>query len=56
MGGGGMTGGITPEMMCNPDLFPAPEFADNLTPMNHFNIMSDTVKIESFLKTLTDGD
>jgi len=55
MGGGGMVGGITPEMMCSPDLFPAPEVNRNLTPMNHFNIMSDTMKIESFLKTLSDG-
>ena len=51
MGGGG----ITPEMMCDPNLFPAPEVDANLTPMNHFNMMSDTMKIESFLKTLSDG-
>ena len=54
MGGGGMGGGITPEMMCSPDLFPAPEMAENMTPMNHFNFMSDTMKIEAFLKTLSD--
>jgi hypothetical protein len=53
MGGGGM-GGIPPEMMCSPDLFPPAEVAENITPMNHINMMSDTMKIEAFLKTLSD--
>jgi cytochrome c peroxidase len=50
MGGGGMG----PEIMCNPNLFPPPEVDQNLTPMNHFNMMDQT-NILAFLKTLSDG-
>jgi len=53
MGGGGMGGGDM-TMMCDPNLFPQPEVNQNLTPMNHFNMM-DQAKIVSFLKTLSDG-
>ena len=60
MGGGGMGsggmggGGMDMSMMCNPDLFPQPEVNQNLTPMNHFNMM-DQATITVFLKTLSDG-
>jgi cytochrome c peroxidase len=54
MGGGGMGGGMNHEMMCNPDLFPAPEVDQNLAQMNHFNMM-DQNNILAFLKTLSDG-
>jgi cytochrome c peroxidase len=56
MGGGGMGGGVGDmmEMMCNPDLFPAPEVDQNLAQMNHFNMM-DQNNILAFLKTLSDG-
>jgi hypothetical protein len=61
MGGGGMGpgggmggGGMDMEMMCNPDLFPQPEYDQNLTPMNHFNMMDQGTILE-FLKTLSDG-
>lgn len=55
MGGGGMGGGgMDMSMMCNPDLFPQPEVDQNLTPMNHFNMM-DQANITVFLKTLSDG-
>lgn len=55
MGGGGMGGGgMDMSMMCNPDLFPQPEVNQNLTPMNHFNMM-DQANILTFLKTLSDG-
>ena len=53
MGGGGMGGGDM-SMMCNPELFPQPEVNQNLTPMNHFNMM-DQSTITAFLKTLSDG-
>jgi len=53
MGGGGMGGGDM-SMMCNPELFPQPEVDQNLTPMNHFNMM-DQSTIVVFLKTLSDG-
>ena len=52
MGGGGMSGDMA--MMCDPNLFPAPEVDQNLTPMNHFNMM-DQATIVEFLKTLSDG-
>jgi hypothetical protein len=48
MGGGDMS------MMCNPELFPQPEVNQNMTPMNHFNMM-DQANIAVFLKTLSDG-
>jgi cytochrome c peroxidase len=55
MGGGGMGGGgMDMSMMCNPDLFPQPEVNQNLTPMNHFNMM-DQATISVFLRTLSDG-
>jgi len=54
MGGGGMSEGEFHEMMCNPDLFPAPEVDQNLAQMNHFNMM-DQNNILAFLKTLSDG-
>jgi cytochrome c peroxidase len=54
MGGGGMGGGGDMGMMCDPNLFPPPEVAENLTPMNHFNMM-DQNTILAFLKTLSDG-
>lgn len=56
MGGGGMGGGMGGDMamMCDPNLFPQPEFGQNLTPMNHFNMM-DQANILTFLKTLSDG-
>ncbi len=54
MGGGGMGGGGMPNMMCDPNLFPQPEVNQNLTSMNHFNMM-DQAKITVFLKTLSDG-
>ncbi|HSM23782.1 MAG TPA: cytochrome c peroxidase, partial [Anaerolineaceae bacterium] len=54
MGGGGMGDGAFHEMMCDPDLFPAPEVDQNLAPMNHFNMM-DQNNILAFLKTLSDG-
>lgn len=56
MGGGGMGGGMSGDMgrMCDPNLFPAPEVNQNLTPMNHFNMM-DQSSIVAFLKTLSDG-
>jgi cytochrome c peroxidase len=57
MGGGGMGGGMgggDMAMMCDPDLFPQPEVNQNLTPMNHFNMM-DQSTIVTFLKTLSDG-
>jgi cytochrome c peroxidase len=59
MGGGGMgpgggMGGGDMTMMCDPNLFPPPEVAENLTPMNHFNMMDQTT-ILTFLKTLSDG-
>jgi cytochrome c peroxidase len=53
MGGGGMGGGDM-AMMCDPNLFPQPEFNQNLTPMNHFNMM-DQSTIVAFLQTLSDG-
>lgn len=53
MGGGGMGGGDA-AMMCDPNLFPQPEVNQNLTPMNHFNMM-DQSTIVTFLKTLSDG-
>lgn len=52
MGGGGMNGDMA--MMCDPNLFPPPEYDQNLTPMNHFNMM-DQANILAFLKTLSDG-
>ena len=52
MGGGGMSGDMA--MMCDPNLFPQPEVNQNLTPMNHFNMM-DQATIVEFLKTLSDG-
>ena len=42
------------QMMCDPELFPAPEVDQKLAPMNHFNMM-DQNNILAFLKTLTDG-
>lgn len=55
MGGGGMGGGGgMMEMMCDPNLFPQPEVDQNITPMNHFNMM-DQANIAIFLKTLSDG-
>lgn len=54
MGGGGMGGGMGSAMMCDPNLFPPPEVDQNLTPMNHFNMM-DQANILAFLKTLSDG-
>lgn len=51
--GGGM-GGMNPGMMCGPNLFPAPEVDQNISPMNHFNMM-DQANIAIFLKTLSDG-
>ncbi len=55
MGGGGMGGGgMDMSMMCNPELFPQPEVNQNLTPMNHFNMM-DQASIVTFMKTLSDG-
>ena len=52
-GGGGMGGGDM-AMMCDPNLFPQPEVNQNLTPMNHFNMM-DQSTIVTFLTTLSDG-
>lgn len=60
MGGRGMDGcagggmGDMMEMMCDPELFPAPEVDQNLAQMNHFNTM-DQNNILAFLKTLSDG-
>jgi cytochrome c peroxidase len=54
MGGGGGMGGGDMAMMCDPNLFPQPEVNQNLTPMNHFNMM-DQSTIVTFLKTLSDG-
>lgn len=54
MGGGGMGGGMEAMQMCNPNLFPQPEVNQNLTPMNHFNMM-DQANLVTFLKTLSDG-
>lgn len=57
MGDGDMGGGMgngDMAMMCDPDLFPPPEVDQNLTPMNHFNMMDQTT-ILAFLKTLSDG-
>jgi cytochrome c peroxidase len=56
MGGGGMGDGMGDmmEMMCDPNLFPAPEVDQNLAQMNHFNMM-DQNNILAFLKTLSDG-
>jgi hypothetical protein len=54
MGGGGMGGGGMGGMMCDPNLFPAPEYGENLAAMNHFNMM-DINNIVAFLKTLSDG-
>jgi cytochrome c peroxidase len=54
MGGGTLPNGVPMAMMCSPDLFPEPEVDDNLTPMNHFNMM-DQYNIVVFLKTLSDG-
>jgi hypothetical protein len=55
MGGGGMGGGgMDPAMMCNPNLFPQPEVNQNLTPINHFNMMDQT-NIMAFLRALSDG-
>lgn len=54
--GSGMGGGMGDmmEMMCDPELFPAPEVDQNLAQMNHFNMM-DQKNIIAFLKTLSDG-